>query len=134
MKTFGQVKKLIILTIATAAIILGVIECANCAYILGGKVQVKIELEGGQKELEKADYESALNIYMGALKQDPYNVDAYWGAASAYIGLNNFEKAVETLENANKMFSAIEDSRDVSTYKNEIRVRLEQIKIMDINS
>lgn len=46
------------------------------------------------------DYEQAINIYQRVLKADPRSVDAYKGAADAYLALNEVNAADSLLERA----------------------------------
>lgn len=55
-------------------------------------------LEMANKYLVEKDYERAIVEFDKAIEIEPMNVDAYLGKAKAYVGLDNYDMAIETLE------------------------------------
>ncbi|MBR6695157.1 MAG: tetratricopeptide repeat protein [Oscillospiraceae bacterium] len=92
--------KIIIISIVSALILLlGVVT----AIALTGKGSdtEKIATEKlslGQKFLLDLEYDKAVAEFQAVIDIEPKNVDAYMGLASAYIGMGDEEKAIETLE------------------------------------
>lgn len=78
------------LNILTMLIMLVLVACG------GSKLQKQLDL--GQKYLEEADYANALIAFETAINIDANSVEAYIGAADAYIGLGQPDKAVEILD------------------------------------
>lgn len=130
----GNLKKLVIGLATLAAVAVVLVEGFNCAYIIGEKVQVKIKVEEGQKKLDESNYTGAIENFRGAIKIDPLNIDAYWGVASAYIGLEDYDAAVDVLQNADKMISIIGEGIEAATCRNELKVRLEQIEAYKLSA
>lgn len=67
----------------------------------GDKLQEKLDL--GQKYLAEADYENALLAFEEAIEIDDKSVQAYIGAADAYIGLGVPDEALEILQKGIEM-------------------------------
>ena len=65
--------------------------------MLHGKLS-DVEYDMGQEELEKGNYDEAVEHFQGALEHDPDREDAYLGLADAYLGQGDKEKAVEALK------------------------------------
>ena len=56
------------------------------------------KLSLGQKFLLDLEYDKAVAEFTAVIDIEPKNVDAYMGLASAYMGMGEKEKAIETLE------------------------------------
>ena len=56
------------------------------------------QLELGNKYLTEMDYEQAIVAFEQAIEIDPMNADGYVGLTDAYICLNEFDKAYETVK------------------------------------
>ena len=56
------------------------------------------KLSLGQKFLLDLEYDKAVAEFQAVIDIEPKNVDAYMGLASAYIGMGEKDKAIETLE------------------------------------
>ncbi|MBP0958918.1 MAG: protein phosphatase 2C domain-containing protein [Oscillospiraceae bacterium] len=56
------------------------------------------KLSLGQKFLLDLEYDKAVAEFTAVIDIEPKNVDAYMGLASAYIGMGEKDKAIETLE------------------------------------
>ena len=70
-------------------------------------------LDLGQKYLLEEDYEQAIVAFNKVIEIEPMNADAYVGKAEAYIGLDNYDMAIEALEEGyqiTKKDEKIEDS------------------------
>ena len=64
---------------------------------LSPKQRLRKQLELGDKYLSELDYEQAIVAYRTVIEIDPKNVEAYLGLAEAYVGLNDYEEAVNAL-------------------------------------
>lgn len=56
------------------------------------------QLDLGNKYLDNQDYEEAVIAFTKAIEIAPMSVEAYMGAAEAYIGMGNLEQAKDILE------------------------------------
>ena len=56
------------------------------------------QLNLGNRYLEEMDYEQAVVAFTKAIEIDPMSVDAYIGAAEAYVGLDDVDEAIIVLE------------------------------------
>lgn len=56
------------------------------------------QLELGQKYLQEMNYEEAIIAFNKVIEIDPKNVEAYLGLADAFIGMGEFDKALEYAE------------------------------------
>ena len=66
------------------------------------KIQLKKQLELGQKCLAESDYDQAIEAFRAAEKIDPHNVDAQNGLAEAYLGIKDYGSAIWTYKNINE--------------------------------
>lgn len=60
--------------------------------------RLKQQLSLGDKYLEELNYEDAALAYKAAIEIDPKSADAYVGLTNAYIGLEEYDLAYETVE------------------------------------
>lgn len=60
-------------------------------------------IELGNKYLDEFNYEMAIATFEEAIEIDPMSVEAYVGLAYAYIGMNDFESALEWAEKGYEM-------------------------------
>ena len=88
-------KKIIVLFIVLLVIVIGV--CSIC-YANSDAVQIRKQLDLGQKYLSELDYEQAIVVYEAVLDIDDSNIVAYLGMAESYASMGNYEKAVEILQ------------------------------------
>ena len=105
-KSGGQrkFKKGIIVAAATAIVIV-LAAFINIWLHNAPARQLAKQLDLGNRYLEEMDYEQAVVAFTKAIEIDPMNVDAYIGAADAYIGLGDLESAKAVLEQGMKMVS-----------------------------
>jgi tetratricopeptide (TPR) repeat protein len=93
----SNIKKRVILYIAIGLITLLIVG----GIIMNGTVNTNDPvrlLSLGEKYLLELDYEQALVQFLKVIELDPMNPRGYTGAAEAYIGLGEQEKAIEVLE------------------------------------
>ena len=87
-------------------IALGIILLVGMGLLLyphiRNKIQLKQQLELGQKCLAESDYDQAIEAFRAAEKIDPHNVDAQNGLAEAYLGIKNYVSAIWTYRNINE--------------------------------
>lgn len=101
--------------------------------------RVSRHLELANKYLEEMDYEQAVVEFAKVIEIEPMNVDAYLGKAEAYIGLENYDMAIKTLEEG--FLATQEEGRvkenligvylDVAANSAEERTYEEQLQIYD---
>ncbi len=63
------------------------------------------QLDLGNRYLDEMDYEQAVVAFTKAIEIDPMSVDAYIGAAEAYVGLGNEDEAITVLEKGYELTS-----------------------------
>ncbi len=63
------------------------------------------QLDLGNRYLDEMDYEQAVVAFTKAIEIDPMSVDAYMGAAEAYVGLGNEDEAILILEKGYELTS-----------------------------
>ena len=73
----------------------------------------------GDRYLDELDFERAIAAYEEAIEIDPKNVDAYMGLAQAYVGLQDYQSAIDILLEG-------EDETDDDDLK-EFREQLESV-------
>lgn len=85
----------VVIIAAAAAVIL----ILALLFASGSKARdLSKQLDLGKRYLEEMDYDNALIAFNRAIEIDPKNVDAYIGAAEAYIGKGDKESAEKVLE------------------------------------
>ena len=85
----------VVIIAAAAAVIL----ILALLFASGSKARdLSKQLDLGKRYLEEMDYDNALIAFNKAIEIDPKNVDAYIGAAEAYIGKGDRESAEKILE------------------------------------
>lgn len=90
-------KKTRIIIIGIAAILfVGVIGLL--AYMNSTPVKLGKHLELGNNYLAEQDYEQAKVEFEQAIEIDPMNAEAYLGLAEAYVGLGDYEGALDVLQ------------------------------------
>ena len=82
--------------IALAIILLTVIGII--AYSNTPAVRLQKQLDLGNRYLSEMEYEKAIAEYEAVIEIDSRNVEAYLGLADAYIGLGEYDKAMEALK------------------------------------
>lgn len=78
-------------------------------------------LDLANKYLEEMNYEQAVVEFDKAVAIEPMNADAYLGKAQAYVGLDNYDMAIETLEEgylATQEDSGVKENL-INIYRNE---------------
>lgn len=81
------------------------------------------QLDLGNRYLEEQNYEQAIVEFDKAISIDPMSVDAYLGKAEAYIGLDDLQSALNTLQTS---FDLIGDEK-LKTKLDEIQAQFDQI-------
>ena len=59
------------------------------------------QLDLGDKYLSELDYEQAIIAYEAAIEIDPMSVEAYLGLADAYVAMEEYDKAINSLLSGN---------------------------------
>ena len=84
--------------------IIGILAVAVIGIIYGMAInnspesRVSRQLELGQKYLEEQNYEQAIAAFEEVIAIDPKNVEAYLGAADAYIAIGDINMALSILQ------------------------------------
>lgn len=81
-----------------SVLLLCLLAAGAVLYLNSDGVKVRKQLDLGQKYLNELDYEQAIASYEAVLDIDKENVDAYLGIAEAYVGLEDYEGAVDILK------------------------------------
>ena len=90
-------KKAIIIFVTIILLLIG-IASGIVSYANSDAVQIRKQLDLGQKYLTELDYEQAIVVYEAVLDIDDSNIVAYLGMAESYASMGNYEKAVEILQ------------------------------------
>lgn len=109
--------------IGVVVALLAVVGVGGFAISRGSTQQRESLLELGQRYLEELNYEQAIVCYKEYLEIDPKCVEAYAGLAQAYVGLEEYEKALEVLTDGYAVTgdgSLLELSSRIETQYNEI--------------
>lgn len=106
------------IAIVFVIILLAVLCVVGVAVARGRSNQKDNLLELGQRYLDELNYEQAAVCFEEYLEIDPKSADAYIGLAEAYIGMEEYSKALDVLE---KGYSATGD-----TYLDELISRIEE--------
>ncbi len=80
-------------------------------------------LDLAHKYLEEMNYERAVVEFDKVIEIEPMNVDAYLGKAKAYVGLDNYDMAIETLE-----AGYLATQEDDSIKKNLIQLYMDSVE------
>lgn len=107
--------------VIVAAIVIAIVT-GFCVYNTSEN-RLARALDLGQKYLLEEDYEQAVVEFNKAIEIDPMSVDAYLGAAEAYVWLGDLESAKETVERG---LEAVEDVRLEEKLK-EIQSEIDRI-------
>ncbi len=87
-----------ILIIIAILVFLTVMMAGFFLYLNSDSVQLRRQLDLGQKYLEEQNYEQAIVAFDKAIGIDPMRVDAYLGLAEAYEKMGDYDMALETLQ------------------------------------
>lgn len=120
----GKLTKIVI-GIAGFAVIAAV--AAGTTYAAGGfdYLGVKWENSFGDRYLEELEYEQAIVSYKNSIKIDPKQEEAYIGLAKAYVGLGEYEEAIDILNKGIRKT----DSKELEDLLEEIEAEWEEIRI-----
>ena len=83
--------------IGVVVVLLAVLGVGGYAISRGNAAREESLLELGQRYLDELNYEQAVVCFEEYLEIDPQCVEAYAGLAQAYVGLGEYEKALEVL-------------------------------------
>lgn len=90
------------MAVITIALVLALIAISLTAGLVVTKIlpekRLKSLLSLGDKYLSEIKYDDAIAAYEEALMIEPRSEEAYLGIANAYIGLKDYEKALEAVE------------------------------------
>lgn len=84
------------------------------------------QLDLGNKYLDNQDYEEAVIAFTKAIEIAPMSVEAYMGAAEAYIGMGNLEQAKEILEQGLEYISDV----GLEGKLKEVQEKIEKLKLL----
>ena len=85
------------------------------------------QLNLGNRYLEEMDYEQAVVAFTNAIEIDPMSADAYIGAAEAYVGLREPERAEEILAQGIEKISDVRLEEKLKEIENELdRIKKEE--------
>lgn len=104
-----QTKEKISIILLSIAILVAIAVIGIIAIYNSKDARLKRQLSLGDKYLDGLEYEDALLEYQIALAIDPKAVDAYVGAATAYIGMDAYDLADEMLEQGIQNVGAIDE-------------------------
>ena len=83
--------------IGVVVVLLAVLGVVGYTISQGNADRKESLLELGKRYLDELDYEQAVVCFEAYLEIDPQCVEAYAGLAQAYVGLGEYEKALEVL-------------------------------------
>ncbi|MCQ2527290.1 MAG: carboxypeptidase regulatory-like domain-containing protein, partial [Lachnospiraceae bacterium] len=108
--------------VVIGAIILAVAGIVAGMFAFGAvdKINSRIKTASAEKYFADMDYENAIASYLDAIEIDPTNVEAYLGLADVYIALDDFEAAIDILEEGAQ-----------ATGSDKIEDRLEEVYELD---
>lgn len=89
----NKIRKIAIVVLAFIVIVIG--STVSISY--ANKVKAREVVQLGNKYLSEGKYTEAIIEFEKAIKIDKRNVDGYLGAATAYVNIENIEKAEEVL-------------------------------------
>lgn len=96
-------------------------ESVKAADLIDSRNVLRDQLLSADRFLDELDYEQAIAAYEMVLSIDPKNSDAYMGMAESYLGLGDYDMAIETLR-----MGEDEADTDTESFRN-IRMELESV-------
>lgn len=78
-------------------------------------------LELGQKYLAELNYEEAVVAFTKAIQLDPKHAAAYSGLAEAYVGLDDYDQAIQTLERGYEAVGGEDLLRQKKRYEQDLQ-------------
>ena len=108
--------KKVIIAFVAALVLLVAVGVALATNLGQEKIDIAEQLSLGEKYLHDMDYEKAILAFNKVIKVDPMNPRGYTGAAEAYVGLGETEKAIDIL----KKGLLLMDNRELSDLLSEI--------------
>ena len=91
-------KKLVVPVIVSIIAVLAIVATVIIALTIsssGKDRKLQEQLDLGEKYIDELDYEQAIVAYEAAIEIDPMSVEAYLGLINAYIGMEDYDKALE---------------------------------------
>ena len=110
-------KKKVIAGIVTAAVFIATVIIGIISYQNAPTQRLKKQLSLGDKYLAELKYEAAIAAYEAALQIDAKSEPAYAGITKAYIGLEDYEKALEAV---NRGIAAVGETKALIALQNQI--------------
>ena len=89
-------RKIMALLIAAIAVLTAILVGSSIYNTPTNRLNRHLDM--ANKYLEATDYEQAVVEFDKVIEIDPMYADAYLGKAKAYVGLDNYDMAVDTLE------------------------------------
>lgn len=99
MKENKNSKAGLIIAILAAVLVITIAAVATVIIILGGnEKKLEKQLERGNEYLHEMNYEEAVMCFEKALDIDPESAKAYIGISDAYMGLDEYEEAINIIK------------------------------------
>lgn len=114
-----------VIFIVIVIIIIGVILYQN-----NDAINVRKQLDLGEKYLSELEYDQAAAAYEAAIEIEPMNVDAYLGLADVYMGKGDYEAAVRVLQ---KGYDLTQDET-LKGKMDEVKIRIDSIEEKKLNN
>jgi len=86
------------IVIGAILLVLGGIVAGLFAFGAVDKINSRLKTAAAEKYYSNMDYENAIATYLEAIEIDPTNVDAYLGLAAVYIDQEDYQAAIDILE------------------------------------
>ncbi len=119
-------KKGIIISIVTVFAVIAAVLIGIGIYNAPAR-RLAEQLDLGNRYLEEMDFEQAVVAFTKAIEIDPMSMDAYIGAADAYVGLGEPERAKEVLEQGMEKISDVRLEEKLKEIERELdRIKREE--------
>ncbi|MCM1217671.1 MAG: tetratricopeptide repeat protein [Lachnospiraceae bacterium] len=115
-KIFGVIALAVVIIAVSAGMIL---------YNNSAGVQLKRQLDLGNKYLEELNYEEAIAAFNLAIEIDSRSVEAYLGLADAYLGMGDKVAALEALQTGYDLTG----DEELLAKRDEVQAQLERIRL-----
>lgn len=88
---------ILLISIILTCVIAIALGAGIAVYANGPERRLEKQLSLGDRYLSDLNYEEAVAAYQAAIEIDPMNVKGYEGLAEAYVGLEDYDKAMDAL-------------------------------------
>lgn len=97
-------------------------------YIEKDSINLRKQLNLGNKYLTEMDYEQAIASFLVVLEAYPQNVDAYLGISEAYLGIEDLESALTILH---KGYNQVQDIRLKNRIDEVLKMQQEKMELLN---